>query len=123
MMKHLLALWVAALLAIGSTGCVTEKSKLAANSSDAAKVTVELALSEWNAYIPLGRPSIAVQLEVREAYKRYQRAQLNLLDVAIRVKSAEASGAVSAESLVSPATELAAASTDLIKLIYNHQKR
>lgn len=83
------------LLAFGATGCgifQAKPAKVATNISDASKITVEAALRAWNDYIPVGKPSLQQQEQVRDAWKKYKAAQLLLLDCAIIVKESEAAG-------------------------------
>lgn len=86
---------ICGLLAFGSTGCgifQAKPAKVATNISDASKITVEAALRAWNDYIPVGKPSLQQQEQVRDAWKKYKAAQLLLLDCAIIVKESEAAG-------------------------------
>jgi hypothetical protein len=123
-MKKLFVLWVAALIALTApTGCRTSPAKVGANVSDASKVTVETSLAVWNDYIPVGKPSLADQTKVRDAYKRYKQAQLDTLDAALMVKASESVDGPDQDTasalLAIYAAELTAASVDLINLIHD----
>lgn len=111
------------LLAIGLigimafTGCQSTPAKTAANISDASKITVEAALRAWNDYIPVGHPSLEQQAKVREVWRKYQTAQLLILDTAIILKQSEAAGLDNAESQQALNAAIAQATTALADLV------
>ena len=82
-------------LLFGASGCALFKdntaAKKAANASDAARITVEAALGMWDSYIVQHHPPIKQQIAVRDAWKKYQAAQLVVLDAALILKQSEAS--------------------------------
>lgn len=114
---------ICGLLAFSTTGCglfQAKPAKVATNISDASKITVEAALRAWNDYIPVGKPSLEKQEQVREAWKKYKSAQLLLLDCAILVKQSEAAGLndpQAQEALNISIAEASQALADLIQLL------
>lgn len=106
--------------AVAITGCQSTPAKVAANVSDASKITVEAALRAWNDYIPVGKPSLEQQAKVRDAWKKYKAAQVLLLDCAIIVKESEAAGLSdpqAQEALNISIAEASNALADLIQLL------
>lgn len=106
-----------AALSFGMTGCQTSPAKTAANISDASKITVEAALSAWNDYIPVGKPSLKQQEHVREAWKKYKAAQLLIIDCAIIIQQSEAAGLKDPKAQEALNVSIAEASTALVDLI------
>lgn len=104
-------------LMVGTVGCQSTPAKTAANISDASKITVEAALRAWNDYIPVGKPSLEKQAQVREAWRKYQTAQLLILDTAIILKQSEAAGLDNAESQAALNAAIAQATTALADLV------
>ena len=104
-------------LVTSTTGCQSTPAKTAANISDASKITVEAALRAWNDYIPVGKPSLAKQAEVRQAWRKYQAAQLLILDTAIILKQAETAGLDKAEAQQALNAAIAQATTALADLV------
>ncbi|MGC3961323.1 MAG: phage holin family protein [Verrucomicrobiota bacterium] len=103
-----------------TTGCKSTPAKVAANVSDASKITVEAALRAWNDYIPVGKPSLEKQEQVRDAWKKYKSAQVLLLDCAIIVKESEGAGLKdpqAQEALSIAIAEAGKSLSDLIKLL------
>jgi len=74
------------------TGCKSSPATTAVRVSDSAKVTVEAALGAWDAYIVANHPPLAQQAAVKKAWERYQAAQLLVLDTALILKEAQATG-------------------------------
>ena len=76
------------------SGCALFKgntpAKNAVNVSDSARITVEAALGMWDSYIVQNHPPIQQQIAVKQAWKKYQAAQLVVLDAALILKEAEA---------------------------------
>lgn len=76
------------------SGCALFKgntpAKNAVNVSDSARITVEAALGMWDSYIVQNHPPIKQQIAVRDAWKKYQAAQLVVLDAALILKQSEA---------------------------------
>lgn len=102
------------------TGCAlfkAEPAKVAANVSDASKITIEAALAAWNDYIPVGQPTLEQQAKVREIWKRYRAAQLLILDTAIILKEAETAGLDTAESQAAMNRAIAEAGNALADII------
>ncbi len=69
------------------------------------QVSVVTAASAWNSYVAANHPSAAVELQVRAAFEKYQRAELLAIDVTASYASVTATNAPLA------ASNLAAAST------------
>lgn len=93
-------------------------AKVAVNISDTSTITVEAALAAWNDYIPLGKPSLLQQAQVEQAWEKYRRAQIVLLDAAIVLKQSETAGLSTEESTKALNAALADASQALIDLIH-----
>lgn len=102
---------------VGITGCQTSPAKTAATISDASKITVEAALSAWSDYIPVGKPSLKQQEQVRDAWKKYKSAQILILDCAIIAKESEDAGLNDPQAQEALNISIAEASTALVDLI------
>lgn len=119
------SLWLlCGFLAFGVSGCALFKgatpAKQAVNVSDVSKVTVEAALSAWDAYIVAHHPPLSQQREVKRAWENYRAAQILILDAALVMKEAETAGTTTPEQqaqLSYAVTEASAALADLIKLL------
>lgn len=120
MRKYLSYILLASILAfpaVVNTGCKSTPAKIAANVSDSSRITVEAALSAWNDYIPVGKPSLKDQQKVKDAYLVYKNAQLLVLDAAIILKESETSGLSTTESQAALNRAIAQASTALADLV------
>lgn len=64
-------------------------AKNAVNVSESARITVEAALGMWDSYIVQHHPPIKQQIAVKQAWQKYQAAQLVVLDAALILKQSE----------------------------------
>lgn len=114
----LCAVLATAPIACLTTGCSTTKSPatIAVKVSDASQVSVMAALRAWNEFIPVGRPSINQQRQVKAAWQKYQTAQLGLLDAALLLK--QDPNLVSSQTGLNKAAAVSAqALADLVSLL------
>ena len=111
-------------LMFSASGCALFKgntpAKNAVNISDSARITVEAALGMWDSYIVAHHPPIKQQIAVKQAWQKYQAAQLVVLDAALILKEAQGANTISAQAALNSAianagNELA----DLFNLLRN----
>lgn len=75
---------------ITQTGCATKEAVY--RTSSTAKVTADVAMRSWGAYVAQYHPPVEQEQKVKSAFEKYQASQLLLLDAAIAYRQAEASG-------------------------------
>lgn len=73
------------------TGCASKQAVY--RTSSTAKVTADVAMRSWGAYVSQFHPPVEQEQKVKDAFGNYQAAQLLLLDSAIAYRQAEAAGA------------------------------
>lgn len=75
---------------ITQSGCASKQAVY--RTSSTAKVTADVAMRSWGAYVKQFHPPVEQEQKVNDAFGNYQAAQLLLLDSAIAYRQAEASG-------------------------------
>lgn len=75
---------------ITQSGCASKQAVY--RTSSTAKVTADVAMRSWGAYVKQFHPPTEQEQKVKDSFERYQAAQLLLLDSAIAYRQAEASG-------------------------------
>lgn len=116
----LMVLCLFCILATSQCGCKSSPATTAVRVSDASRVTVEAALGAWDAYIVQNHPPLDQQLAVKDAWEKYQAAQLVVLDAALVLRTAqeEQTDTTTAKSLLTAAiAEGGQSLADLMALI------
>jgi hypothetical protein len=121
-MKKLHLLLLAAVAAVVLTftpGCSSTPARAAYNAVSIPAVTVDQAMTAWGDYVAQYHPSAAVESQVKDAYDKYQAAELLAIDAAQAyaavVSSTNSTGAAVAQQLTGQ--NAAQALADLVALL------
>lgn len=121
-MKRLHLLLAAALFSVAlsfTPGCSSTPARAAYNTVAIPAVTVDQAMTAWGDYVAQFHPSAAVESQVKDAYDRYQAAELLAIDAAQAyaaiASSTNSTGAAVAQQLTGQ--NAANALADLVNLL------
>ncbi len=103
------------------TGCTSTPSRIAYNTVETPAASVDVAMTAWGDYVRQYHPTAATEAKVRDAFQKYQAAELLAIDAAKTYADQAASGSTNSFSaqVQSALTSQSAQSTlaDLVKLI------
>lgn len=110
-----------AISALFLTGCASGPQRVAFNIESGAVVTADTAMGAWGDYVRDFQPGPQVESKVRDAYQKYQKAMVGVIDasqMAVSLAAINSTNAPTAEAARQVAAEKAAAAlADLVDLV------
>lgn len=99
-------------------GCKSTPSQIAYQSAGTTIVSVDVAMSEWGAYVAAKHPPVAQEQAVKAAFEKYQTAMAAVCDAgAIYSASTQTNAPAAAEALQTATANLSTEIGDLENLI------
>lgn len=123
--KPFLAMLLGVAVVFGPAAIVTTQTGCATNEtvhkiSGTSRVTADAAMRTWGQYVKQFHPPVEQEAAVNGAFKKYQAAQVLMLNAAIAYREAEAAGGdkTAAQAKLDSATAgISAALTELVALL------